>query len=57
MKVRKEWAGCIAMKAHGSGRKEKGGRIRPFLEVWLPLDNTGAVITRLTVWKRGRRII
>ena len=40
MKVRKEWAGCIAMKAHGSGRKGKGGRIRPFLELWLPLDNT-----------------
>ena len=42
MRVRKEWAGCIAMKAHGSGRKGKGGRIRPFLEVWLPLDNTVA---------------
>ena len=43
MNVRKELAGCIAKKAHGSGIKEKGGRFRHFLEVWLPLDNTVAV--------------
>ena len=43
MKVRREWAGCIAMKAHGIGRKGKRGRIRHFLEVLLPLDNTVTV--------------
>ena len=35
-KVMMKWAGCIAMKAHGSGGK--CGK-----EVWFPLDNAVAV--------------
>ena len=32
------------MKANGSGRKRRSGRIKHFLDVWLPLNNTVAVV-------------